>query len=78
MQSSGMKLLLQYLSKYKLQVFLAFLLAAINQSFSLMDPYFFGKLIDKFAKIPDKYTQQEFLMGVGSLLGAIVGVAMVS
>jgi ATP-binding cassette subfamily B protein len=78
MQTSGMKLLLQYLSKYKLQVFLAFLLAAINQSFSLMDPYFFGKLIDKFAKIPDKYTQQEFLMGVGSLLGAIVGVAMVS
>jgi ATP-binding cassette, subfamily B, bacterial len=73
-----MRLLLKYLKRYKFQVFLAFLLAAINQSFSLMDPYFFGKLIDKFAKMPDKYSQSEFLMGVASLLGAIVGVAMVS
>ncbi len=73
-----MRLLLKYLQRYRLQVLLAFILAAINQSFSLMDPYFFGKLIDKFAKMPDKYTQSQFLYGVASLLGAIVGVAMVS
>ncbi len=73
-----MQLLLKYLQRYRLQVLLAFLLAAINQSFSLMDPYFFGKLIDKFAKMPDKYSQSQFLSGVASLLGAIVGVAMVS
>lgn len=73
-----MRLLLKYLQRYRLQVLLAFILAAINQSFSLMDPYFFGKLIDRFAKMPDKYTQSQFLYGVASLLGAIVGVAMVS
>ncbi len=73
-----MQLLLKYLQRYRLQVLLAFLLAAINQSFSLMDPYFFGKLIDRFAKMPDKYSQSQFLTGVASLLGAIVGVAMVS
>ncbi len=73
-----MQLLFKYLQRYRLQVLLAFLLAAINQSFSLMDPYFFGKLIDRFAKMPDKYSQSQFLTGVASLLGAIVGVAMVS
>jgi ATP-binding cassette, subfamily B, bacterial len=73
-----MKILLQYLSRYKYQVALAFILAAINQTFSLMDPYFFGKLFDKFAKMPEKYSQKEYLAGVSTLLGAIVGVAMVS
>ncbi len=73
-----MKLLLKYLSRYKYQVLLAFALAAINQSFSLMDPYFFGKLIDKFAKSPGQYGQNEFIMGVGMMLLAIIGVAMVS
>ncbi|MCP9764998.1 ABC transporter ATP-binding protein [Lacihabitans soyangensis] len=73
-----MKLLFQYLSKYKLGVILAFLLAAINQSFSLMDPFFFGKLIDGFAKNPNQYSQSEFLKGSGLIILAIIGVAMVS
>jgi ATP-binding cassette, subfamily B, bacterial len=73
-----MKLLFQYLSKYKLGVFLAFLLATINQSFSLMDPYFFGKLIDGFAKNPGQYNQSEYLKGAGIIILAIIGVAMVS
>ncbi|MCA0364964.1 MAG: ABC transporter ATP-binding protein [Spirosomataceae bacterium] len=73
-----MKLLLQYLSKYKKGVFLAFFLAAINQTFSLMDPYFFGKLIDNYAKKPDSYDQSQYISGVLLVLGAIVGVAMVS
>ncbi|MGL4630820.1 MAG: ABC transporter ATP-binding protein [Leadbetterella sp.] len=73
-----MKILLRYLSDYKKQVFLAFLLAAINQTFSLLDPFFFGKLIDTYARNPKGYSQDEFLKGVGLLLLAIIGVAMVS
>jgi ATP-binding cassette subfamily B protein len=73
-----MKLLLQYLSRYKWQVVLAFVLAAINQTFSLLDPYIFGKLIDDFAKRPGEYAQNTFLKGVGLSLLAIIGVAMVS
>lgn len=76
--SSFMKLLLRYLGNYKPQVFLAFILAAVNQIFSLMDPYFFGKLIDTYAKNPDKYLENEFMKGAGLLLLAIIGVAMVS
>lgn len=73
-----MKLLLQYLKNYKKGVFLAFFLAAVNQTFSLMDPYFFGKLIDNYAKKPDVYAETEYLKGVLFLILAIVGVAMVS
>ena len=73
-----MKLLLQYLKNYKKGVFLAFFLAAVNQTFSLMDPYFFGKLIDNYAKKPDVYAENEYLKGVLFLILAIVGVAMVS
>jgi ATP-binding cassette, subfamily B, bacterial len=41
-----MKLLLTYLKPYKWQIALAMLLAAINQTFSLLDPTIFGKMID--------------------------------
>lgn len=88
-----MKLLLSYLKPYKWLVILALLLAAINQSFSMLDPYYFGKLFDKFAVHPfetgyfDKAnhfnktgnrTQQEFIWGVLSFLGILISVAMVS
>lgn len=74
-----MKLLLQYLSRYKGMVVLALFLAAINQIFSLLDPYIFGKyIIDPFAKQPDKWTQDEFIMGVGKGLLMLIGTAMVS
>lgn len=73
-----MKLLLHYLSRYRWQVVLALTLAAINQTFSLLDPYIFGKLIDKYANRAKDYTEPEFLKGVSLLLGAVVGVAMVS
>ena len=73
-----MKLLLHYLSRYRWQVVLALLLAAINQTFSLLDPYIFGKLIDKFANRAKDFTESEFLKGVLLMLLAIVGVAMVS
>ena len=47
-----MKILLSYLKPYKWLVLLALLLAAINQAFSMLDPFFFGKALDKFAVHP--------------------------
>ncbi len=48
-----MKILLKYLAPYKWLVLLALFLAAINQVFSMLDPYFFGKLgLDKLAIHP--------------------------
>ena len=47
-----MKILLQYLQPYRWLLALALLLAAINQVFSMLDPYFFGKIIDDFANHP--------------------------
>ncbi|HEY1055155.1 MAG TPA: ABC transporter ATP-binding protein, partial [Emticicia sp.] len=73
-----MKLLLHYLSRYRWQVVLALTLAAINQTFSLLDPYIFGKLIDKYANRAKDFTEPEFLKGVSLMLGAVIGVAMVS
>lgn len=57
---------------------LALLLAAINQVFSLLDPYIFGKVIDNYATKFDKFTTTQFLKGVGFLLTAAVGVAFIS
>jgi ATP-binding cassette subfamily B protein len=88
-----MKLLLQYLKPYKWMIALALLLAAINQSFSMLDPYFFGKLLDKYGMHPlntgyfnDKKqfvvtgvrSQSEFIWGVLGFLGILISVAMVS
>jgi ATP-binding cassette, subfamily B, bacterial len=78
-----MKILLQYLKPYKWLVAFVLLLAAINISFSLIDPYIFGKLIDlgyKFHKDPTPYRPfwWNFATPLLTLLGASVGVAMVS
>lgn len=73
-----MKLLLSYLSRYKGLVLLTFLLAAVNQVFSLLDPYIFGRLLDKFATHPGDFSENEFIKGVGMLILAAIGAAMVS
>ncbi len=80
---SLMKLLLQYLSRYKGLIFLTLLLAAVNQVFSLFDPYIFGHfLIDPFAnKVKDfkvKGLDSAFFNGVLLALLMLVGTAMVS
>lgn len=59
-------------------VFLALVLASINQVFSLLDPYIFGKILDGFASHPKDYTESQFVKGVLLLIGAAMGVAMVS
>ncbi len=79
-----MKILFQYIKPFRGLVFLAFILAGINQTFSLFDPMIFGKLIDEFAKNPFANTaglhrsQSEFLWGVSNMLLLLVGTAMVS
>lgn len=73
-----MKILWHYLKPFKSTVLLALLLAAINQTFSLMDPWIFGKMIDKFANHAKDYTPNEFIWGVVSFLGLMIGVAMIS
>lgn len=79
-----MKILLQYLKPYRPLVLLAFILAGINQTFSLFDPMIFGKLIDEFAKNPmvdqsgATRSQSQFMWGVSNMLLLLVGTAMVS
>ncbi|HEV9037868.1 MAG TPA: ABC transporter ATP-binding protein [Puia sp.] len=89
-----MKILLKYLQPYRWLVALALLLAAINQVFSMLDPYFFGKLgFDKLASHPwdsgyynqnkvwvsqGPRTQSQFIWAAIAFLGIQVSVAMVS
>jgi ATP-binding cassette subfamily B protein len=73
-----MKLLYTYLRSYWKLMLLALLLAAVNQVFSLLDPYIFGRVIDKYATKFDSFTTSQFLKGVGLLLAAAVGVAFIS
>ncbi|AEA43677.1 ABC transporter ATP-binding protein [Fluviicola taffensis] len=73
-----MKILVSYLKRYKGLVFLSMMLASVNQVFSLLDPFIFGKILDRYASHKDDFAQSEFLAGVGVLIAAAVGVAMVS
>ncbi len=87
-----MKLLLSYLKPYKGLMALALFLAAINQVFSLLDPYFFGKMFqvygvhahetghyvkNDFIKTGDR-SQSQFVWGVLGYLGILISVAMIS
>ena len=81
-----MKILLHYLKPYKWLVILSLFLAAVNQCFSLLDPYFAGKLFDRYITHPLSFdiegklprTKTEFIWGILGMLGILVGVAMVS
>lgn len=73
-----MKTLIGYLSRHKWTVALALLLAAINQSFSLLDPMITGKIVDKFIERRDVMERGEFIRGVMLYIGLAVGAAMVS
>ena len=87
-----MKLLLSYLKPYKWLMGLALFLAAINQVFSLLDPYFFGKMFqiygvhahetghyvkNDFIKTGDR-SKSDFIWGVLGYLGILISVAMIS
>ena len=73
-----MQILWHYLKPYKGLVAFSLLLAAINQTFSLFDPWIFGKMIDKFANHASDFTENAFIWGVVGYLGLLVGTAMVS
>ncbi|MBK7387892.1 MAG: ABC transporter ATP-binding protein [Bacteroidetes bacterium] len=73
-----MKTLYRYLANYKNLVFLALLLAAVNQIFSLLDPWIFRKIIDNYVTHPERYSSDEFLKGAGMLILAAMGAAFVS
>ena len=73
-----MKLLLSYLKQYWKLVVLALFLAAINQIFSLLDPFIFRHVIDEYATRYREYTTAQFFKGVSLLLAAAIGVAFVS
>ncbi|MGA7159654.1 MAG: ABC transporter ATP-binding protein [Bacteroidota bacterium] len=73
-----MKLLLSYLKQYWKLVVFALFLAAVNQTFSLLDPLIFRHVIDEYATRFKEYSAEQFFKGVGLLLAAAVGVAFVS
>lgn len=73
-----MAFLWHYLKRYRRMLLGTLALATINQVFSLLDPQIFRITIDHFVSKASDLTQQDFLRGVGLLLGASVGVALVS
>ncbi|HET7153421.1 MAG TPA: ABC transporter ATP-binding protein [Candidatus Kapabacteria bacterium] len=73
-----MKLLYSYLRRYRSLVVLALVLATVNQVFSMLDPYIFRFIIDKYAMKFNDYNLNQFVNGVGMLLLGAVGVALVS
>ena len=68
-----MKTFFKYLRPYKKVVMLALMLAAVNQCFSMLDPYFFGEWgLDKLANHPYEYgyyKTEQVLAGPGIAKG---------
>ncbi len=73
-----MKILLSYLSRHRWIVVFALFLAAVNQGFSLLDPYITGHIVDRFIEKRNILHHDEFIYGVLKLVGLAVGAAMVS
>ena len=73
-----MKLLLQYLKAHRWVVILALFLAAFNIGFSLMDPYFTGRILDRYINRHSELSRDEYIWGVLKLVGLAIGAAMVS
>ena len=73
-----MRILYGYLRNYWKLAATALVLAAINQIFSLLDPWIFRYIIDNYATKYSQYSSAQFLRGVSGLLAAAVFVAFVS
>jgi ATP-binding cassette, subfamily B, bacterial len=77
---------MQYLSRYKLMILLAIVLAAINQSFSLLNPIMAGYILNRLVNHPHSYdlagliprTQSAYFHLALRFVGYIMGIAMVS
>jgi len=73
-----MKTLYRYLRDYWGIVVLALFLAAVNQIFSMMDPWILQRIIDRYATKAGLLTSSQFVHGVAWLLALGVGAAFVS
>ena len=73
-----MKLLIQYLKRYKALIALALGLASVNQVFSLLDPLVFKHIVDNYATNPHDYSKADYLKGIGGLILLSMGFAMMS
>lgn len=77
-----MKILLQYLSRYKALIFLALILAAINQIFSLLNPWILGNKIIPVATHANEFraagNSGGYFNAIVTGLLLIIGAAMVS
>ena len=73
-----MKILYSYLKNYRGLVLLALFLAAVNQVFSLLDPYIFRLIIDGYATKFEQYDLEHFIKGVSWLLFLAISVAFIS
>lgn len=73
-----MQILYSYLKKYWKLLALALFLAAINQIFSLIDPYLFRLILDNYATKFELLARSEFFRGVGILLLLSMGTNLVS
>ncbi len=73
-----MKLLINYLKAHRAVVLLALFLAAINQGFSLLDPYITGRIVDRFINKAGALQRHDYIYGVLGLVALSVGAAMVS
>lgn len=73
-----MKLFWKYLTSYRKILALALVLASVNQIFSLLDPQIFRIAVDKYVSRPDQFSGHDFVRGIGLLLLASIGVALIS
>jgi ATP-binding cassette, subfamily B, bacterial len=73
-----MQLLFSYLKQYKKYLVFTLVLAGINIAFSLVDPQVFRLIIDGYVSKIGTVSHTDFLRGVGLLLLASVGAALVS
>jgi ATP-binding cassette subfamily B protein len=75
-----MRLLIGYLRRHWPILALALFLASINQIFSLLDPAIFRHVIDDYVTKAGSFVgrRHDFIVGVGSLFGLMVGAAFIS
>ncbi len=73
-----MKIFYHYLKKYWKLCVLVLFLALVNQFFSLLEPYVTQLLIDKYATHFADFSKTQFLHGVGILILAFIGTALIS
>ena len=73
-----MSILFKYLKRQWPTLLLALLLAAINQSFSLLDPQITGRIVDEIINKHSELTKEQFISHALYLVGLSIGVTMVS